>query len=206
MKAEWAITIAIAAMSVATAAFAAPEFSPPDREPSMRVGKFTSQPIGHFEFCERNAEECSVNSTRSGKAQVTAAGWDVVKQVNAEVNTRIIPMTDDEIFGRAEVWAYPVDVGDCEDYVLEKRRLLLARGFSEADLLITVVRKYDGTGHAVLTVATSEGDFVLDNLASDVKSWAETPYHYLKRQSSVDTGRWMEIENCPDDIPVSSIQ
>jgi predicted transglutaminase-like cysteine proteinase len=200
------ITIAIAAFAVATAAFAAQDFGLPQRESFMRAGELTSQPIGHYEFCKRYEAECSIKSIRRSKATVTSAGWDMLRQVNAEVNARIVPMTDHEIFGRTEVWTYPIDVGDCEDYVLEKRKLLLARGFSEADLLITVVRKYDGTGHAVLTVSTSEGDFVLDNLDTDVKKWSETPYHYLKRQSSSDTGRWVEIENCPDDIPVSSIE
>lgn len=205
MRTKRVVAVAIAAAAVAMGAVAAPGFTVADREPSMRVGKVTSQPIGHYEFCKRFADECSVRSNRRSKAEVTAAGWDILRSVNTEVNARIVPMTDDEIFGRTEVWDYPSDVGDCEDYVLEKRRLLLAHGFSEADLLITVVRKYDGTGHAVLTVSTSEGDFVLDNLDADVKRWSDTPYHYLKRQSSMHSGRWVEIENCVEDMPVGSI-
>ncbi len=73
---------------------------------------------------------------------------------------------------------------DCEDFALLKRRMLIQRGFSAADLLMTVVRKPDGEGHAVLTLRTAEGDFVLDNLASDVKPWFATPYSFVKRQSS----------------------
>ena len=48
--------------------------------------------------------------------------------------------------------------------MLEKRRDLMSKGISLTDLLITVVRKPDGEGHAVLTVRTDEGDYVLDNL------------------------------------------
>jgi predicted transglutaminase-like cysteine proteinase len=129
---------------------------------------------------------------------VTDYGWSVVREINDKVNTEIAPMTDEEIFGRDEVWAYPTDAGDCEDFVLLKRRMLLARGFSPADVLITVVRKPDGEGHAVLTLRTSEGDYVLDNLEAGIKLWAETPYHYLKRQASFDTGRWVSIENSGD--------
>jgi hypothetical protein len=51
--------------------------------------------------------------------------------------------------------------------------MLIERGFSPADVLITVVRKPDGEGHAVLTLRTSEGDFVLDNLVDEVKHWRE---------------------------------
>ena len=79
--------------------------------------------------------------------------------------------------------------------VLEKRKLLMEKGFSAGDLLITVVRKPDGEGHAVLTVRTSEGDYILDNLSADVKLWTDTPYTFLKRQASFSAGRWVTIEN-----------
>ncbi len=87
-------------------------------------------------------------------------------------------MTDMELYGRDEVWAYPVDAGDCEDFVLLKRKLLIEKGFPVNTLLITVVRKPDGEGHAVLTVRTAQGDYILDNLNNDVKLWNDTPYHY----------------------------
>ena len=75
-----------------------------------------------------------------------------------------------------------------------------------ADLLITVVRKPDGEGHAVLTVRTQSGDFVLDNLNDEVKLWTETRYAFLKRQSSTDTGRWVTIENGTSDVLVGALQ
>ncbi|TIN59485.1 MAG: transglutaminase, partial [Mesorhizobium sp.] len=90
--------------------------------------------------------------------------------------------------------AYPdKGVGDCEDYVLEKRRQLSRMSISLADLLITVVRKPDGEGHAVLTVRTDEGDYVLDNLTDKVKPWDATGYRFLKRQAIDNTGRWVSI-------------
>lgn len=165
---------------------------------SMRVGAVTSQPIGHYEFCQLNKAECSIKSSGVMPARVTAFGWNVIKEVNEEVNNRILPMTDQDIFGRDEVWAYPTDVGDCEDFVLEKRRELMKRGFDVANLLITVVRKPDGEGHAVLTVRTADGDFILDNLDERVRLWSETPYRFMKRQADYDTGRWVKIENSGD--------
>jgi predicted transglutaminase-like cysteine proteinase len=122
----------------------------------------------------------------------------MIEKINTSVNERIHAMTDREVYGREEAWAYPNDVGDCEDYALEKRRQLAAKGFSLADLLITVVRKPDGEGHAVLTVRTAQGDFVLDNLSSEVKPWYQTSYTFLKRQASFHTGRWVSIENGRD--------
>lgn len=164
----------------------------------MQVGSVTSQPIGHYEFCQSHRSECQPVKPVAAPARVTDFGWDVIKEVNAEVNRRILPMTDQDIYGKDEVWAYPTDVGDCEDFVLEKRRELMQKGFSASNLLITVVRKPDGEGHAVLTIRTIDGDFILDNLDESVRLWSETPYRFMKRQADYDSGRWVKIENSQD--------
>ncbi|MUO80480.1 transglutaminase [Agrobacterium vitis] len=172
---------------------------------SMVTGGITSQPIGHYEFCLRYKAECQVRSKPAPARQVTEHGWDIVHAVNMDVNKSITPMTDMDVYGREEWWEYPVDAGDCEDFVLLKRKRLLQAGFSEADLLITVVRKADGEGHAVLTLRTSTGDYILDNLVDDVKLWSDTSYTYLKRQASFDTGRWVTIESGKD-VPVAALK
>lgn len=159
----------------------------------MVMGGLTSQPIGHFEFCKNNPSECSISLRDNGPEKMTGALWLELGEINLAVNQAVKPMNDVDIYGKDEVWAYPNGVGDCEDYVLEKRRELAAKGVSLSNLLITVVRKSDGEGHAVLTVRTDKGDFILDNLSDNVKVWSETDYHYLKRQSSVNTGRWVSI-------------
>ncbi|MBX3596637.1 MAG: transglutaminase-like cysteine peptidase [Rhizobiaceae bacterium] len=160
----------------------------------MVVGGLTSQPIGHYEFCQINPQECAVRSRDTRPEVMSAALWDIIVTVNDSVNKRIKPMSDNEVYGKDEVWTLPVNgVGDCEDYVLEKQRELRQAGLSLTNLLITVVRKPDGEGHAVLTVRTDEGDFILDNLSDEVREWRETGYLYLKRQSEENTGRWVAI-------------
>ena len=165
---------------------------------SMQTGRVTSQPIGHYEFCKQFKSECGPVKGSGAAPKVTDYGWDVIREINRAVNFSVTPKTDLDIFGKEEVWAYPNVSGDCEDYVLLKRHMLIERGFSPADVLITVVRKPDGEGHAVLTLRTSEGDYVLDNLVDEIKSWRETPYSYLKRQASNNSGRWVTIENGSD--------
>ena len=125
--------------------------------------------------------------------RLTDATWQEISAVNMLVNGTVKPMNDFDIYGKDEVWAYPHGAGDCEDYVLEKRRDLMLKGISLADLLITVVRKPDGEGHAVLTVRTDQGDYILDNLNDTVKPWEDTGYRYLKRQATNHTGRWVTI-------------
>lgn len=159
----------------------------------MHTGGLTSQPIGHFEFCKSNPAECAVRSADGGPEHMTGKLWRQLASVNLSVNDSIKPMNDVDIYGKDEVWAYPKDVGDCEDYVLEKRRTLNGKGLSLSNLLITVVRKQDGEGHAILTVRTDKGDFVLDNLNNAVRQWDSTGYRFLKRQASDHTGRWVTV-------------
>lgn len=161
----------------------------------MHTGGLTSQPIGHFEFCKSHVSECAIRSRNVGPEPMTAKLWRQLASVNLSVNNGIQPMNDLDIYGKDEVWAYPDGFGDCEDYVLEKRRILMDSGISVANLLITVVRKPDGEGHAVLTVRTDKGDFVLDNLAGEVRLWDQTGYRYLKRQAADHTGRWVSIRD-----------
>ena len=164
----------------------------------MVTGGITSQPIGHYEFCQKYSDECNIRNKMTPPPRVTEYGWGVIREINTSVNTTIVAMTDQEIYGKDEVWEYPTTAGDCEDFVLLKRKKLIERGFSVADLLITVVRKPDGEGHAVLTLRTTDGDYILDNLTDDVKLWTDTNYTYLKRQASFNTGRWVSIEDGRD--------
>lgn len=165
----------------------------------------TSQPIGHYEFCKRLPKECNIRNRSTKPIKLTQASWDLLQDINHSVNARIRPVTDMELYGQEEYWAYPVDAGDCEDYVLEKQRELRAKGFPLSALLITVVRKPDGEGHAVLTVRTDRGDFALDNLRDEVLNWKDTEYTYLKRQSTQTPGQWVGIEQ-RDNIVVSSVK
>ena len=172
----------------------------------MATGGLTSQPIGHYEFCKINPGECNIRPRDLRPAHLTRAAWNMIVDVNDRVNSAVKPMSDMEIYGKDEVWAYPDSgVGDCEDYVLEKRRRLNRLGMSLADLLITVVRKPDGEGHAVLTVRTDKGDYILDNLTDKVRSWDQTGYRFLKRQAIDNTGRWVSIRDSQQ-ILVGSVQ
>lgn len=161
---------------------------------TMVVGGLTSQPIGHYEYCKANPQECAIRTRDTHPEHMSEALWATVSRINLAVNDSVKPMSDNDIYGKDEVWTLPINgVGDCEDYVLEKQSELHKAGLSLANLLITVVRKPDGEGHAVLTVRTNEGDFVLDNLSDEVREWRDTGYLFLKRQSEENTGRWVAI-------------
>lgn len=161
----------------------------------MQVTGKTSQPIGHHELCSRMPMECGERTASNQPIRLTAALWNELIAVNDNANTAIEPDTDQNIYGREEYWNYPdgLGKGDCEDFALLKRRELMQRGWPAGSLLITVVRQTNGDGHAVLTVRTDRGDLVLDNLEGRIKLWDQTDYQFIKRQSDVDSGRWVSI-------------
>ncbi|MER9004871.1 MULTISPECIES: transglutaminase-like cysteine peptidase [unclassified Mesorhizobium] len=162
----------------------------------MHTGGRTTQPVGHYEFCQKLPQECAQRTPKQAPVELTRKLWAAIVDVNSSVNTRIVPRTDMEMWGKEEVWSYPDSgFGDCEDYALEKRRELMALGVPAGNLLMTVARQQNGDGHAVLTVRTSLGEFILDNLESKVLSWTDTDYTYLKRQSDQNSGVWVTIND-----------
>ncbi|KQZ55062.1 transglutaminase [Rhizobium sp. Root149] len=161
----------------------------------MQVTGKANPPIGHYEFCQTYRSECVPTDGDRGPLVLTEDRWRKILDVNFTVNSTITPMTDQEIYGVEERWAYPRTVGDCEDFVLLKRKLLINQGISPSDLLITVVLQPNGEGHAVLTVRTDRGDFVLDNMRNKVMLWSETEYTYLKRQAVDDPGAWVKLQD-----------
>lgn len=161
---------------------------------AMAIGQRTSIPVGYVEFCRRQAAECRIRSGKVPPVLMSRGMEDKLASVTKLVNRSIKPASDLAVHGTMEFWSYPDRaIGDCEDYVLLKRQMLNLEGVSLSNLLITVVKKKDGEGHAVLTVKTDKGDYVLDNLNDEVKLWSETGYRFLKRQSSTYTGRWVAI-------------
>ena len=154
----------------------------------------TRAPIGWIDFCTQNPRECAGGPTQARDVVLTSKAWRDLVQVNAWVNTAIKPVTDLDHWGVVEKWSYPDDgYGDCEDYVLLKRRMLLQAGWPREALLITVVRDKKDEGHAVLTVKTDKGDFVLDNQAENIVLWSDTGYRFVKRQSQTDPNVWVSL-------------
>jgi predicted transglutaminase-like cysteine proteinase len=150
-------------------------------------------PVGYVEMCAREPKECQALGGRRAQLPLSPERWNLIYQVNAFVNGKIAPVSDEELYGKPEYWTFPTDAGDCEDYLLLKKRYLEGLGFPAAALLITVVLDEKLQGHAVLTVTTDKGDFVLDNRRNDVLRWSNTGYTFLKRQSAEDPRQWVAL-------------
>jgi predicted transglutaminase-like cysteine proteinase len=151
-------------------------------------------PIGWVEFCAASPSECATTPSAPRDIVLTATALKDLVSVNRYVNDTIKPMTDIEHWGTIEKWSYPDDgYGDCEDYALLKRRLLIRAGWPREALLLTVVRDRRDEGHAVLTVKTDRGEFILDNQVEEVLPWFETGHRFIKRQSQRDPNLWVNL-------------
>ncbi|MFD0463796.1 transglutaminase-like cysteine peptidase [Microvirga aerilata] len=120
----------------------------------------------------------------SRQVSLTSERMAQLQQVNSHVNSTVREVSDLEQYGREDVWALPTSgKGDCEDFALLKRKMLIERGWPASSLSITVGATSQGEAHAVLTVSTSQGQYVLDNLTSAILSPAQTGHVFHARQA-----------------------
>lgn len=161
-----------------------PELATASIQPRATVSKPALPPLAFADFCMRNGAQCRSNSRSGAIVNATPEAMVAIEQVNRQVNALIRP-SDKE-----GAWRVDPATGNCNDYVVSKQHALLARGFPSSALLISVVKTPAGEGHLVLLVKTDQGDLVLDNLTGEVRAAAETPYFWIKRQTSADPWQW----------------
>lgn len=163
-------------------------------QPYMRVFGPSLPPYGYVRFCAAFGVECRRGATEDQRIAGSPERLAELDTINRQVNAAIKPATDVEIYGEIERWTLPTDRGDCEDYALLKRHILMQQGWPASALLMTVVRDEKGEGHAVLTARTSKGDYILDNKNDELKLWNATPYAYVMRQSYIDPNVWLSLD------------
>jgi predicted transglutaminase-like cysteine proteinase len=179
------------------------EFNLPNAS-HIQVGGETSMPYGWMDFCNRRPEECNSGKLPSRDVQLTAESWDLLNQINNYANKAIEPVSNLDHWGTLlDHWDYPVDgMGDCKVYALYKRKLLIEQGFPRQALLMTIVRDLNDDGHAILTVKTDRGEFVLDNHTNQIRPWDATGYRYIKRQAQDDPNVWLDLGGVREASPV----
>jgi len=159
------------------------------------VGHSTSVPYGWVDFCGRRPEECSLGKLNPVDIRLTKKTWATLERINRRANDAIEPISNLDHWGTmVDHWDYPIDgKGDCKVYALYKRKLLIEQGLPRQALLMTIVRDLEGEGHAILTVKTDRGEFVLDNLTDYIRPWDATGYTFIKRQAQDDPNVWLDL-------------
>jgi len=119
---------------------------------------------------------------------ITDQIWNELNTVNDAVNA--LPYkTNMELYNKVDFWTFITERGgDCADYVLEKRRRLAALGIDIHELRICVCYDELKEAHAVLTIDTDRGTYVLDNRQTSIMTWdqlTQLGYSWLERQSPI---------------------
>jgi predicted transglutaminase-like cysteine proteinase len=158
------------------------------------IGGPASVPFGWVDFCQRYQGECENPPARPRDLHLTHKALKKIQWINNFVNRSVTPVTDADHWHVLDQWDYPYDgKGDCEDFALYKRKLLIEAGFPRQGLLMSVVKDEHKEGHAILTLKTDRGEFVLDNLNDAITPWDQTGYRFVKRQSQFDENIWVQI-------------
>lgn len=164
----------------------------------MLEGDVVAAPAGWSEFCSRAPDHCAPSEQPSDVLPSGPEALADLQAINETVNQAIAPATDIAQYAVADRWALPLTtdetyIGDCEDYALEKRRMLIEAGWPPEALRLAVATSRETGVHAALIVLTAEGDYVLDNLIDEVRPWTMTDYVWLKRQASADPTEWRRV-------------
>jgi predicted transglutaminase-like cysteine proteinase len=169
---------------------------------SAEARRLIDAPPGFSQGCRRYQWICD-NRVGNRAAMSQADLLDLARSVNSRVNLTVAPLTDVENYGVADYWTLPANGnGDCEDYVLQKFKLLLDAGIDSRDLSIAIVLDRDGNNHAVLVLRHGSGDLVLDSLTSGIRPWNQTGYTFLAMQAAHDNTKWEVVMNQPRDSNV----
>jgi len=148
-------------------------------------------PSGFKGICKTYDWACS---DRSGSLRDDKSVMQTAIIINSQVNAAIEPVTDAAQYGVVERWTLPdTGRGDCEDFALLKKKLLIEAGVAASNLLM-VVAKSKGERHAMLILRLNDGDYVLDNLSPEIIAWANSAYTFLELQAPSEPSGWESIK------------
>jgi predicted transglutaminase-like cysteine proteinase len=117
---------------------------------------------------------------------------DKLERVNRGVNGLIAYRRDRAVYGRLDHWAKPGEIlnrgaGDCEDFAILKMAALVDAGIPAQSMSLVVLQdSQKGVFHAVLSVATGSGTFILDNVRNNVVKDTSLPSYVPLYSFSTD--------------------
>ena len=150
-------------------------------------------------------EKCAADG-RCGPADdaltdiVAAAGQkgflEKLADINRGINRLVTYRRDKAVYGSLDHWARPAEIlkrraGDCEDFAILKMTALANAGIPfESMSLVVLQDRQKGVFHAVLSVSTGSGNFILDNVRNEVLLDTDLP-SYLPLYSFSTDRAWI---------------
>ncbi len=148
---------------------------------ALRFGAATTAPMPWTVFASTNPNDAKV---RFGTVGTLAD----LERINEEVNAGISLREE-----KGDTWTLAPEEGDCDDFAVTKRHMLLEDGWPSAALLIATVQSAFGP-HGVLVVRMPDGDHVLDCLTDTIRSPDQTGFRrWIKVQGPDNPNFWFEV-------------
>jgi predicted transglutaminase-like cysteine proteinase len=140
-----------AVLSLSLCAFTQPSYAGSDDENAL-------PPLGHTQFCARYPRDCDRTSSRNIASIPFGERWPQLNFINEVINAVIAPKPGDPAIDSD--WLIGPAEGNCNDYAVTKRHLLLEAGWPASALLLAeVVRVTTGEHHLILVVRGHELGF-----------------------------------------------
>jgi predicted transglutaminase-like cysteine proteinase len=194
---RWGTTVLLCGVMLTQAGTARAETAGPVRLPTcepflLPVARVVPAPAQYRDFCERHPGECDMSG--ASVMQLSIGAWRTLNEINRAVNAEISFVPDPEEYGFEDYWTLPSGgYGDCEDFALEKRRRLVEAGLPRAAMRMAIVQhQLRLFSHAVLTVNTTRGGIVLDDLGEGLICWNDAPFNYEMRENL--DGSWSRFD------------
>lgn len=147
-------------------------------------------PGGWIDYCVASPTGGCFQMGPAVAVKADAETLALLSSVQASVDAAIEPRVEEPGIDR---WEEDPRFGDCEDYALTKRKVLLAAGLPAGALRLATAYTEHGEYHAVLTVATTAGTLVLDNRFPTVRDWRSMPYRWVTLQRPDWPFRWLRL-------------
>lgn len=117
---------------------------------------------------------------------------DLATFTNQAVNDMVTSKRDIDLYGISDYWTIPYNgFGDCEDYAMLKKLMLLQRGVDPERLFMVVARLPSSNEyHAVLAIRLEDGDYIMDNLTNEFLHWRDTNLEIHSKQITSEKRNW----------------
>ncbi|MEK0085611.1 transglutaminase-like cysteine peptidase [Benzoatithermus flavus] len=159
------------------------------RVDALATGATRPAPAGWLNHCMTDLAACqpvddaaTVPADQAHMALLTG----IQHAVNRSIEPRREPPGQD-------LWSVAPRSGDCEDYALTKQRLLRLAGLPRRAVRLATVELPNGEEHVVLTVETTRGTLVLDNLHAEVMHFNRLGYRWYAIEEPSLGLRWKEL-------------
>jgi len=117
---------------------------------------------------------------------------ELLAKVNRSVNRDYFYVRDIDQYNCAEFWTVMPEGGDCEDFALTKREILLAE-IPKCNLRLATCVTEEKSYHAVLVVILDGEKYVLDNRFPMVLTEKQLPF-YAWHKMQDERGAWKKVD------------